>query len=167
VSVAGQMSSRSFGSAPNQSYGYLWDGNDGFGRPTQGPQPVTVRIGYDYPAQPLAPSDNPLLTNPDYDQEFGHYTFFGVPASTNDTRTTITLWHEWHGTVGHWNAGQESAASGQENLGGWTLSVHHVYDPSTQTLYYGDGRQRTTDTLPRVVTAFAGQDFDDNVRRRP
>ena len=27
-------------------------------------------------------------------------------------------------------------------LGGWTLSVHHVYDPTTNTLFFGDGTQR-------------------------
>jgi RHS repeat-associated protein len=27
-------------------------------------------------------------------------------------------------------------------LGGWTLSVHHAYDPNTNTLFLGDGRQR-------------------------
>jgi YD repeat-containing protein len=27
-------------------------------------------------------------------------------------------------------------------IGGWTLSVHHAYDATTNTLFLGDGRQR-------------------------
>lgn len=40
-------------------------------------------------------------------------------------------------------AGGSSAASADAAvLGGWTLSVHHVYDPRTHTLFLGDGTQR-------------------------
>ncbi len=154
LSVAGETLSRSFSAAPGQSFTFTWDGNDGFARPLQGGQPITVRTGYDYVALPLAPSDNPLLTNPNYDQEFGHFTYFGVPASTNPARTLITLWHEWHGEVGHWVETGESASAtvGQDGLGSWTLSNHNVYDLSGHRLYYGDGHKRTADTLPAIVT---------------
>jgi YD repeat-containing protein len=29
-------------------------------------------------------------------------------------------------------------------IGGWTLNVHHVYSPQSDTLFFGDGRQRST-----------------------
>lgn len=34
------------------------------------------------------------------------------------------------------------AAADAALLGGWTLSAHHVYDPITNTLFQGDGKQR-------------------------
>jgi RHS repeat-associated protein len=40
-------------------------------------------------------------------------------------------------------AGAGSVASADAfMIGGWTLSVHHAYDPATNTLLLGDGRQR-------------------------
>jgi RHS repeat-associated protein len=40
-------------------------------------------------------------------------------------------------------AGGNSVASADAlPLGGWTLSVHHAYDPGTNTLFFGDGQQR-------------------------
>jgi RHS repeat-associated protein len=41
-------------------------------------------------------------------------------------------------------SGANSVASADAlSLGGWTLSAHHAYDPSTNTLFLGDGRQRS------------------------
>lgn len=35
-------------------------------------------------------------------------------------------------------------------LGGWTLDVHHAYDPATNTLHLGDGTKRSSDALGTV-----------------
>jgi RHS repeat-associated protein len=110
---------------------------------------VSVKIGYVYPAVPLAPSDEPNFNV--YDQEFGHYSYFGVPASTNPGHTQITLYSQWQGSaLAHWVTAAPGA-QGVEGLGGWTLSVHHTYDPGSGTLFLGDGRRRNADTLPAVV----------------
>jgi len=40
-------------------------------------------------------------------------------------------------------AGGNSTAAGDAfMIGGWTLNVHHAYDPSSNTLFLGDGQQR-------------------------
>ena len=39
-------------------------------------------------------------------------------------------------------SGDAIAGADAAMIGGWTLSVHHAYDPSTGTLFLGDGRQR-------------------------
>ena len=49
----------------------------------------------------------------------------------------------------HYESGRASGAPGDAiasadaaMIGGWTLSVHHAYDPNTSTLFLGDGTQR-------------------------
>jgi RHS repeat-associated protein len=149
VDIAGEVFTQAFNAAPSQVYTFEWDGNDGYGRPVQGQQPVSVKLGYVYTAQYVAPSDNPLLLNPSsYDADFGHFTYFGVPAST--TGRQITLWYYWTGMLG------DVHASPQDGLGGWTLSAHDMYDPASQTIFYGDGHKRTVDTLPQITTTIAG-----------
>jgi RHS repeat-associated protein len=49
----------------------------------------------------------------------------------------------WHGTVGTW----DTRAQG---LGGWSVSVHHFYDPRDQVLHLGSGERRSGKYLGRV-----------------
>jgi RHS repeat-associated protein len=45
----------------------------------------------------------------------------------------------------HYESSRASGAGGSASLadvGGWSFNVHHTYDPATNTLYFGDGRQR-------------------------
>jgi RHS repeat-associated protein len=46
----------------------------------------------------------------------------------------------------------------QQGLGGWSLDIHHVYDPVGQTLYYGDGRESgpATHNILRSIRTTAG-----------
>ena len=48
--------------------------------------------------------------------------------------------------------GNATAVADAAQLGGWTLSVHHAYDPFTGTLFLGDGRQRSAYQLGAPVT---------------
>lgn len=41
-------------------------------------------------------------------------------------------------------------------LGGFTLDVHHAYDPVGQVLYQGDGTRRATAALPLGIRTVAG-----------
>jgi RHS repeat-associated protein len=38
--------------------------------------------------------------------------------------------------------GDATASTDASSIGGWTLDVHHAYDPTTNTLFLGDGHQR-------------------------
>jgi RHS repeat-associated protein len=148
VDIAGEQLTQAFGAAPRQQYTFEWDGNDGYGRPVQGQQPVSVKLGYVYNLVYIAPSDNPLNLDPNYDSDFGHFTYFGAPASVDGRQ--ITLSYDWTGMLG------ENHTSPQDGLGGWTLSGHDTYDPASETVFYGDGHKRTVDTLPQITTTIAG-----------
>ncbi len=63
------------------------------------------------------------------------------------------------GFVLHYESGREPDAFGNAvaiadaaMLGGWTLSVHHAYDPGTHTLFLGDGTQRNGTRLGAPVS---------------
>ncbi|HVS35029.1 MAG TPA: hypothetical protein VMS17_05565 [Gemmataceae bacterium] len=69
------------------------------------------------------------------------------------------LWREQRVMLGGWDA--RTAA-----LGGWTLNVHHAYDPIGRVLYLGGGGRREAAQLPAVATTVAGgtgvPDYNDD-----
>jgi RHS repeat-associated protein len=146
VTVAGRSFTNEFAPAANLTYRFFWDRRDAFGRPVQGEQPLSVRIQYEYPMQWYADSSS-------WTQSFGRYprregdTYALVGASRSDgTRGRFRTWKDQVGTAsaGAWDA------QGQ-GLGGWTLDVHHAYDPARSTLYLGDGSRRSAQGLFDVV----------------
>jgi RHS repeat-associated protein len=48
--------------------------------------------------------------------------------------------------------GDSIASADAAAIGGWTLSVHHAYDPNTHTLFLGDGAQRNGSELGTPVS---------------
>ncbi len=136
VLVAGQRFFQSFPATPNQSTTVTWDGQDAYGRPVQGRQLVTARIGYVYDGV--------------YQQtaRFG-YTGNGTAITGDPTRRQVTLWEELHETIGAWDATAQ-------RLGGWQLTVHHAYDPLDRTLYLGDGTTRSASAMSPVILTVAG-----------
>src|ERR1700694_3991248 len=105
----------------------------------QGSQPITVHIDYVY---------NGIYQRV---ERFG-YNGNGIPITGDRTRQEIILWQQWQGTIGPWDA----RAHG---LGGWSLDVHHAYDPRGRVLYLGDGSRRSASTLSPVITTVAGNGF--------
>ena len=43
-----------------------------------------------------------------------------------------------------------------KSLGGWTLNLHHAYDPVGQLLYQGDGSRRSAKDLNRIIDSAVG-----------
>lgn len=146
VRVAGQTYVRSFSPAINLIHTYTWDGKDAYGRVLQGARPASVRVGYTYAGVYLTASQRVAGWNAE--PLFGHFSYFGSPISGNINRMEVTLWHEANTSFGSW----DNRALG---LGGWSLSNHHVYDPFSQKLFLGDGRQRSANAQSNdiVVTA--------------
>lgn len=140
VQAAGQFFTQSFPPTPNQSYTFVWDGKDGYGRIVQGSQPVQIRIGYVYEATYQEPAQ--------FSQSFA--AFSGVPLTGNRTRQEVTIWQEQRATVGAWDARAQG-------IGGWSISVHHAYDPAGRVLYKGDGSRRSAagDAI-QVIETVAG-----------
>jgi RHS repeat-associated protein len=139
VSVVGRLFTQAFPAAPNQRASFTWDGQDAYGRAVQGAHPATVRVGYVYPAVYRAPAQFP--------SSFGDYG--NSLLTRNVARDEITIWQRSTAKIGGWDARAQGS-------GGWTLSIHHAYDPVAQTLYLGDGRRRAAAALPQTVTTLAG-----------
>jgi len=141
IRVAGRLFSQSFPAAPNQTTTFTWDGLDAYGRALQGAQLATTRVGYVYDAVYQEPAQ--LAAS------FGAFSQSGVLLSAGRTRREAILWREYRRTVGAWDARGEQ-------LGGWTLSAHHAYDPLGRVLYLGNGGRRSAQSMTSVITTVAG-----------
>lgn len=124
----------------NQVYEFTWDQKDAYGRLLQGAQPYSYTIGYVYPGLSYQ-SPGEFL------QSFGRATGFSL--TQNPTRSEATVSQQHRGVMRLWDAPAEG-------LGGWSLSVHHAYDPTGRVLYLGDGRRKTADDITYVQGAVAG-----------
>ncbi|HET9528736.1 MAG TPA: LamG-like jellyroll fold domain-containing protein, partial [Blastocatellia bacterium] len=136
VTIAGRKFTQSFPRQTNLTTTFTWDGKDAYGRTMQGAQRAVVRISYVY--QGVYQQTN----------NFG-YNGNGVAIFGNPTRQEVLLPTSFVSTVGALDA----RASG---LGGWTLDVHHAYDPIGQVLYLGNGDSRSIDEAPRTISTIAG-----------
>jgi RHS repeat-associated protein len=146
IEVAGRRFTKTFPAAPNQSHVFTWDGLDAYGRQANGPQLVSISVGYVYELV--------------YQRAAGFARSFnrisGIPTSANRGSRIITLYQNWQRTIGTWDA------RGQ-GLGGWSISAQHHYDPVGQTLYLGDGdRQSAEGDLSTVITTVAGGGINTN-----
>jgi len=140
VLVAGRKFAQSFPPSPNQSTTFVWDGLDAYGRRLQGQQVATVRIGYQYQGVYTQASTFRAA-----------FALYGSALSSNDTRSVLTLWQERQVNLGVWDAHGAG-------LGGWSLSVHHAYNPEGHVLFRGDGRQGSADAqrINNVMSTLAG-----------
>ena len=136
IFVAGQRHTGTLPAQPNQIYTFAWDGRDVYGRILYGGYPVVVRVGYVYDGEYMQPA--------------ALYRAFGYNGGGRIVgarlRQEVTLWQEVRtilGTVG------DARAHG---LGGWTLDVHHRYDPGGQVLHLGDGTQRRASDVGTAIT---------------
>jgi len=133
VKIAGRLYQQTFAPAPNRVYTVTWDGKDSYGRSVQGAQPAVIRVHFDYAPQFYA-------ARTDFANSFARTEAFGLAVSGSRQAATMTLSKTWIKTVRSWDA----PALG---FGGWSLNIHHTYDPVGQTAWLGSGRQRSSSTL--------------------
>jgi RHS repeat-associated protein len=142
IEVAGQRLQQRLATTPNLTYTFTWDGRDGYGREVQGEQPVTILIGYDY--------DSCYVLAQNIRNSFAQPTGGGGDRGGGWSCTMTTFWQRQRGTLlGTWD-------SRAQQLGGWTLNVHHAYHPGGQTLHAGDGQSRRAADLGQVILPMAG-----------
>ncbi|HEX6940998.1 MAG TPA: carboxypeptidase regulatory-like domain-containing protein, partial [Longimicrobiales bacterium] len=151
VESAGQVFQDTFPADPNQEYTVVWNGKDAYGRPIAGRQPARVSIGYSYP----------------YNYAIYHITcregrgggFSGIIRCTlsgiSDGRGSEQRWAVRQMDVTAPGAIETWDARGQ-GFGGWTLNVHHAYDPVGRVLYRGDGRRLAGRDMNLVISTVAG-----------
>lgn len=147
VTIAGREFNQSFAPSANRRYTFTWDGKDAYGRTLEGAQTARARIGYTYRAVYLQPDE--------FEASFAQ--FGGAAVSRNDgggaagSRRSITVWQQWERPLGTLGAGSDA-------LGGWTVDVHHSYDPQSRTLYLGDGTRVNTEAIRSEIHTVAGID---------
>jgi RHS repeat-associated protein len=141
VTIAGRTFEQEFGPTPNQSATFVWDGLDAYGRPLQGSQRVNIGIGYVY-----RPQYYPVRA--DLIRSFARSSP-GLEIVASRDRSFIILLQNSQVTINRWDA------RGQR-LGGWSLDVHHAYDPAGKILYLGNGQQRSAFNQAWIVDTVAG-----------
>ena len=141
ITVAGRTFTQSYPAAPNQTHTFTWDGQDAYGRTLQGAQPVSIRIGYVYDGYYALP---PRLART-FGAASGERVAGDIPA-----RQEVTLWQDQQARV-------SAPDFRQASVGGWSLGVHHVYDPMGKVLYEGNGGRRSaTGVANNIITTVAG-----------
>lgn len=144
LSVAGQQFRGAAGPGAGAVASVLWDGNDAYGRKTQGRQPLSAQVAYGYTLRYLAPAD--------FDRAFarvGQATFISDRTSMN-----VDLARDHKATAGAWEASPLG-------FGTWSLDAQHAYSARGQILYQGDGYQRSAAGNPsRVATSAAAGNGD-------
>ncbi len=133
IEIAGQQIHQRFGAGANQSYTFVWNGKDGYGRTVLGRRKASIRLSYVY--------DLVYRTPADFGRSFA--AFGGTPFARGDQDREFKAFQETTAMIG----GLPSPPSA---IGGWNLDVHQTYDPVGRTLYGGDGTKRSAD----------GQNFD-------
>lgn len=140
IQIAGQKYAETFPPEANQTYPFHWNGQDAYGRPVQGQQPITIRIGYVYNAYYNMP--------PPSGRSFGINSGEPIPGDIR-AREQITFWQQFNSTLGAYDARAQG-------LGGWTLEGHHFYDPVKKQLMRGDGTTQSAGSILRIIETVAG-----------
>ena len=109
---------------------------------------------------PVALAAGNLFVNPVFLKPNGTANFF-LP-SQEDSRnliqasTNLVNWINLFTNVATGNFMDLVDADAPLGLGGWSVSVHHAYDPYSQRLLLGDGGQRRSEAVPPIITTVAG-----------
>ncbi len=138
ISVAGQIISKQFTAQPNSEFQYIWDGKDSYGRAIVGSQKAVVEVGYIYPA---------VYQTPDSTPSFGMLS--GVSIDGLSPMTEIASWKTDTIEI-------TSRYDKHANLGGWSLSNHHSYDPIGHILYLGNGTRSSNQDARLGVKPYIG-----------
>jgi RHS repeat-associated protein len=152
VHIAGHVFSENYDPAPNLTYNFLWNGKDAYGRDfPNGRQIALVKIFYTYGAYyyPVASDFANSFARISGGNGSGGQTYItGRDTDNNEIR----IEQIWVVLVGPWDAMSQG-------LGGWTLNVHHAFDPTKTTspiLHMGSGRDRAGENMPSVIQTVAG-----------
>ncbi len=137
LAVAGRSFDQSFPATPNQATTFTWDRMDAYGRQLIGGQTLAVTIDYNYPAVYQEPGPFPEAFN-----QTG-----GTTLGLNPSRQQVSLSDHFTTMIGE---GLTDART--IGLGGWSLDVHHVYDPVARVLHAGGGTRRRAGSLARLLS---------------
>ena len=151
VEIAGQVTEQKFEPKPNQNFHFEWDGRDRFGRPVIGTFLAHGTTTFTYKGQYYAVRDE---FEKSFAQPLKREQNLGLTGDTTEIirgreALTVDMVKKWDRPMG----GIDSKSIG---LGGWTLSDHHTYDLTTQTLYEGTGNIVRVNQLSKALRRVAG-----------
>ncbi len=141
VSVAGRVFRRTFAPLPDQTYTFVWDGKDAYGRRVQGSSPFTLKKSFLF--------DLVYMRAAGLERSWARFS--GSESISDRTRVggEVELSREQYRWVDLEARGTLGAFDAQAlGFGGWTLDVHQVYDPTAQALHLGSGERRSAHGLP-------------------
>ena len=137
ISVAGQKTTQAFAAVANQSHTFLWGGLDAYGRKFSGKQTAGIRLGFVYDGIYQATTRFSLAGS-------------GTPITGDRARQEVTLWRDAQVSVG-------PKTSPDSVTEGWSLGIHHAYDPVGKILSFGYGGQRSTQAVGgQIIETVAG-----------
>lgn len=143
------------GISPNLTYTLNWDGADAYDRDVNGRLKATIRVIYVY-------EFNYYNAPEEFSASFGQFpsdteVFDGRYACGNRSGTMET--HFFCGIpvgqtitryVGSWDS------RGVDNLGGFSLTDHHSYDPGNGVVHKGDGQELSGEAMSKTLRTLAG-----------
>ncbi|MEA2343434.1 MAG: hypothetical protein QOF63_1603, partial [Thermoanaerobaculia bacterium] len=127
----------------NATYRFEWDGIDALDRKVQGTHELGVEIEYEYPV-------GYYQTPVDAAQSFARLSGASFSAPKPWERT-INLIQRYTVPM---NAPKDPVAKG---IGGWTLNVHHAYDPTEHVLEPGTGGKRNAQGIGSISRIIVGK----------
>jgi len=143
IQIAGRIFKQTFSPVPNQQYTFVWDGIDAYGRPVS-TAAGRVILDYLYQMVYVAPFQGV--------RAFGRLlTDSAEPIIGAVSTDPVRIRREWMRTLV-----SLPSLIAQAGLGGWSMDVHHAYDPVSQTLWLGDGTSHAAPDVGRVITTVAG-----------
>jgi RHS repeat-associated protein len=144
LNIGGRNFTHTFGPAANQQFTFVWDRQDSYGRTLYGGQPLVGSINYLYPVN---------YTTPNSELAFGRSG--GAVLLETPGRAEFIISQPFSAMLGE---GLTDARV--VGLGGWTLDVHHFYDPNAKVLHSGHGGRRRTPSVivePVLPVALPGK----------
>ncbi|MEQ9499777.1 MAG: RHS repeat-associated core domain-containing protein [Deltaproteobacteria bacterium] len=142
VSIQGRAFEQTFAPSPDQTFDFVWDGMDAYGRETQGLQSATIDVGYAYQGV------------------YEGTTRFGDNGSgfaiTGDRARNELVTHSFL------SASLGAFRPDSAGLGGWTLGIHHAFAPHSNELYRGDGDVVRVDRLTTNVNYIVASQFPND-----
>lgn len=137
IELLGRTFEQTFPPTANQNTTFTWDGMDAYGRIVQGSQAATIKIAYVYDGV--------------YQQVYN----FASPGTGTQIVGSLTRREiEFIQRQTVYVSNQDSSITG--GIGGWSLNIHHIYDPNQKTLFQGDGNRRSIQSINDILKNSAG-----------
>ncbi len=141
ISLAGRSFTKTYTAQANLAHHFEWDGLDAYGRVLQGRQLAHIKIDYVYDGYYNMP---PSMAS-SFGAASGQKIAGNIPARQEIKLTQIQT--------------ENIGITTNIGLGAWSLNTHHRYDPTSKTLYLGDGSIRDAQNSAlntSVITTVAG-----------